>query len=52
MLEKRAGNELRAIRAINQWRTGIHTALMTLIDYKGFRLIAYATMPLEHQVFL
>ncbi|KAI9139390.1 clustered mitochondria-domain-containing protein [Paraphysoderma sedebokerense] len=40
--------ELLGINSVNKHQqSDLHTALMCLIDYKGFRLVAYAVMPLE-----
>lgn len=43
----RTSSELRSIDAVNQTRGGLHTALMVLIDYKGFRIQAYADMGID-----
>lgn len=48
--EKKTSNELKVIRAVRQAACEVNTALMCLIDYKGFRLVAYAAMPLEATV--
>jgi len=50
MLCRKTNHELKAINAINATSSDIHTTLMTLIDYKGFRLVAYAVMPLDEKV--
>ena len=47
--KKKAGNEMKAIRVMNQMNMGLHTALMSVVDYKGFRLVAYANMPLDEK---
>ena len=60
--EKKASNELLAIKTLNRVQTmgvlegsarthqGIlHTALMCVIRYKGFCMVAYPTMPLEER---
>ena len=46
----RTSSELRSIDAVNQTRGGLHTALMVLIDYKGFRIQAYADMGIDSKV--
>ncbi|KAJ1566252.1 hypothetical protein HK405_010551, partial [Cladochytrium tenue] len=43
----RAASELLAIDAVNQTRCGLATALMALVDYKGFRVVAFADMGIE-----
>ena len=48
--EKKTTHEIRSINAINSAGSGIHTALMCVLDYKGFRMVAYASMPLDEQV--
>lgn len=45
----KTSHELKAINAINQTEVDLHTTLMCLIDYKGFRMVAYAAMPLREQ---
>ena len=46
----KTSHELRSINAVNHSDSGLHTALMSLVDYKGFRLVAYALMPLDEYV--
>lgn len=48
--EKKATHEIKSINAINQTALGLCTALMCVLDYKGFRMVAYASMPLDEQV--
>lgn len=56
--EKQCSNELKAIQSfstasyLGQVRSQryVHSALMCLVDYKGFRMVAYARMPLEEEV--
>ncbi|TPX34212.1 hypothetical protein SmJEL517_g03125 [Synchytrium microbalum] len=48
LAHKRASQELLGIDAMNKTCDGLFgTPLMCLIDYKGFRIVAFATMPLE-----
>jgi hypothetical protein len=44
---KKCSQEIKAIQAINQLPTLIGTTLMCLVDYKGFRVVAYASLPLN-----
>ncbi|KAI9205234.1 clustered mitochondria-domain-containing protein [Polychytrium aggregatum] len=48
----RTSAELRGINAVNQSRARISTALMTIVDYKGFRIVAFADMGLDERVTL
>ncbi|KAJ3332136.1 hypothetical protein HDU76_001170 [Blyttiomyces sp. JEL0837] len=43
----RTSSELRSINAFNGIASGLGTALMSLIDYKGFRVVAYADMGID-----
>ncbi|KAI9362060.1 hypothetical protein DFJ73DRAFT_756904 [Zopfochytrium polystomum] len=43
----RSASELRSIDAFNQKNSAFQTALMVLIDYKGFRIVAYADMGID-----
>ncbi|KAJ3091624.1 hypothetical protein HK102_014054, partial [Quaeritorhiza haematococci] len=43
----RTSQELQAIDMVNTCGANLHTALMCLVDYKGFRVICYADMALE-----
>jgi len=45
----RTNSELRTINAVNQIDSDLRTSLMCLIDYKGFRVICYAVMPLSQK---
>ncbi|KAJ3097235.1 hypothetical protein HDU97_005059 [Phlyctochytrium planicorne] len=47
-MAKSAG-ELRSIDALNRTRCGLQTALMVLVDYKGFRIVAYADMGIDEK---
>ncbi|TPX48024.1 hypothetical protein SeMB42_g02028 [Synchytrium endobioticum] len=48
LAHKRASQELLGLDAINRTSDGLFgTPLMCLIDYKGFRIVAFASMPLE-----
>ncbi|ORX60851.1 PH-domain-containing protein [Piromyces finnis] len=43
----KTNQELKAINAINKLKSDVCTALFCLVDYKGFRLVACALMPLD-----
>ncbi|KAJ3192337.1 hypothetical protein HK101_006708, partial [Irineochytrium annulatum] len=45
----KAASELRSIDALNRTGSGLQTALMVLIDYKGFRVVAYADMGIDEK---
>ncbi|KNE63740.1 hypothetical protein AMAG_08823 [Allomyces macrogynus ATCC 38327] len=46
---RKAAHELLSINAINHVDSDLHTPLMCILDYKGFRLVCYALMPLDNQ---
>ncbi|KAJ3327351.1 hypothetical protein HDU93_002021, partial [Gonapodya sp. JEL0774] len=43
----KSNSELRALNALNGANLGLNTALLAAVEYKGFRVVAYAIMPLE-----
>jgi hypothetical protein len=49
-IEQGVNHEVKSIRAVNQLYANIRTALMSTLDYKGFRMVAYAAMPLDEFV--
>jgi len=46
----KTNQELKAINAINKLKSDVCTSLFCLVDYKGFRLVACALMPLDEKV--
>jgi hypothetical protein len=59
IVRKRAASEVRSIRALlastweateNATKPAIHTPLLTVVDYRGFRVVVYAAMPLDDKV--
>ena len=47
---KKVGHELKSSNAISLVEQRVHSALMALVDYKGFRVVVYAAMPFEDEV--
>jgi len=45
----KTNQELKAINAINKLKSDVCTSLFCLVDYKGFRLVACALMPLDEK---
>ncbi|KXS11135.1 hypothetical protein M427DRAFT_36322 [Gonapodya prolifera JEL478] len=45
----KSNSEIRAVHAINGTGVRLHTALMAVVEYKGFRVVAYAIMPLDEK---
>ncbi|KAI8809574.1 clustered mitochondria-domain-containing protein [Cladochytrium replicatum] len=45
----KTSQELRALDVVNRARAGLATCLMCTFDYKGFRMVAYADVPLTHK---
>lgn len=46
---RQTSQELKSINAFNECCSEFNTALMTIIDYRGFRVIAYSVMPLDEE---
>ena len=46
--EKKANRELLGIQMINASNSDFRTAMMILIEYKGHRVIAFSTLPLDN----
>ncbi|KAJ3218376.1 hypothetical protein HDU67_005925 [Dinochytrium kinnereticum] len=45
----KSSSELRSIDALNRTQSGLQSALMVLVDYKGFRIVAYADMGIDER---
>lgn len=45
--QKAGGHEIKGLKAFMKTRTrGLHTSLMVLVDYAGYRVIASTVLPL------